>query len=352
MRIIALPLYGIGDVLMCTPALRNIKECLPDSHITFLHMFETTRDILLGNSNVDENRYFPFLQPGMKGRGFKFLLDFRGKYDISINFYPSNRRDYNLAALLVGCKERIGHRYRLLDFMQLNFLKNRTVLEDDLLHNVEENLRLLAFIGIKEPRRYPLELHLLAEEEHGALEWLTARKLRDRVIVGFHPGSSVFKEHAQKRWPLEKFAALIDGFVENRPESFVILFGGPEEDPLKDSLRAMCRQREHVFYPVGFRGIRETAALVKRCSVFVANDSGLMHLSAALQVPTVAIFGPTNPRWLAPWKCPAKVIRLATDCGPCFRYSPIPQRCIRESEFSCVREIDVKEVLEAVLSFL
>lgn len=348
-KILIMPLYGIGDVLMATPALRNLKE-KSGAHITFLHMFKTTRDILLGNPSVDESLYFPFVEPGKKFQGIKFLLGLKGKYDLSINLYPSNRRDYSLAAFLAGCPVRIGHRYKMRDLKELNFLKNRTVMEDDALHNAEENFRLLEFLGIHDPVPYPMQIFLTPEEEEKALAWLREKGIQNSPLMGFHPGSSVFKSHAKKRWPLEKFAALINEMEKLYPEFSYLLFGGPEEDPLKEELKNMCKNPGKVFYPGNFN-IRETAALMKMCRAFLANDSGLMHLSGALQVPTAAIFGPTNPRWLAPWKCPHKVIRLGYDCSPCFRYSPVPQRCLRGIDFECVREIKVGMVLEA-LSYL
>jgi heptosyltransferase-2 len=349
MRIIVLPLYGIGDVLMSTPALRNLKE-QTGAEITCLHMFKATKEVLDGNPNVDENIHFPFLEAG-RLEDIRFLLGFRGKFDASINFYPSNRMDYNLAAYIIGCPVRIGHRYVLRDLRELNFLKNRTVKENDCLHNVEEDLRLLDFLGLKERKPYPLELHLTDSEIFFAGKWLKERAIDGRPLVGFHPGSSVFKEHAKKRWPLEKFSAAIGELSGSFPDMAFLLFGGREETPLKELIRDASGTKEKVFV-VDTDSIRQTAAIIEKCRIFIANDSGLMHLSAALQVPTVAIFGPTNPVWLRPWMCRHRVISLGASCGPCFRYSPMPQRCLAGSDFSCVREIQVAEVVEAASDLL
>jgi heptosyltransferase-2 len=346
LHVLLMPLYGIGDALMATPAIRNIKERL-GARITFLHMFKTTRDIMLNNPNVDENIHFPFLEAG-KTAGVRYLLGLRGRFDVSINFYPSNRKDYNMAAFLAGCPVRIGHRYRIYDLRELNFLKNRTFMESDDLHNVEEDLRLLSFLGISDPEAYPLEIHLAPEEEEAATMWLVQRGIGGRRLVGLHPGSSLFKESGKKRWPQEKFSALVGRLAEARPDIAFLLFGGPEERELKEAVKAGCKAAEA--HMVEAPLIRETAALIRKCSLFVTNDSGLMHIAAAGQVPTVAIFGPTNPKWLHPWKCPSKVVRTGRECGPCFRYSPIPQRCIEGLDFSCLGDIDVNEVFEAALS--
>lgn len=344
-KIIALPMYGIGDVLMTTPALRNMKEKL-GAHITYLHMFRTTYDILQGNPCIDENIHFDFLKKGKKTGAIRLLLSLRGKFDASINFYPSNRKDYNLAALIVGAPVRIGHHYRQMDLRELNFLKNRTIMEDDNTHNVEENLRLLKFLGIMDPVAYPLEIHLSEEES----KTLPARWLRERGLpesqkyIGFHAGSSAFKDHIHKRWPAAAFSRLIDMLSAKYPEFVFLLFGGAEELDLKKEIKTGCRAAGAVF-TAEFPGIRQTAGLMGRCSLFITNDSGLMHVSAALQRPTVAIFGPTNPVWLAPWKCPSAVVRAGYDCGPCFRYSPAPVGCTR-NDFACLKELRVEEVME------
>lgn len=348
-RIVALPLYGIGDVLMTTPALRNIKERL-GSRITYLHMYRNTKEILEGNPFVDENIHFPFLEAGRLA-GLRFLLGLRGKFDASINFYPSNRRDYSLAAFVIGSPVRIGHRYDIYDLRELNFLKNRTIREQAGLHNVEENLRLLEFLGIKDASASPMEIYLTDEEAEFASGWLMERGVKKARLIGIHAGTSAFKNQYRRRWPAEKFAGLISGLAQRYPEAAFLIFGGPEEDELKEAVREASGVDGRV-HNVRGASIRQSAALVQRCGAFVTNDSGLMHMAAAFQVPTVAIFGPTNPAWVRPWMCPHRVVKLGQDCGPCFRYSPAPLQCRDKKDFSCVSDIGVDAVLEAAVSLL
>lgn len=350
LKILALPLYGIGDVLMATPALKNIKEKLPSSRLTFLHMFKTTRDVLAGNPNVDENIHFPFLAAG-KLASAKFIMGLRGEYDVAINFYPSNRRDYNLASFLSGCPVRIGHTYVKHNFREMNFLKNRTLREDDELHNVEENIRLLDFLGIKCPMPYPLEIFLTGAEDEEASRFLAENGIDEKEktpLIGFHPGTSAFKEHTNKRWPSKKFSELIDSIAELSPHSRFLIFGGPEESGLKNEIKQGCAKGPLV-YPVERPGIRQTAAVMKKCRLFISNDSGLMHLAAALRLPTVGIFGPTNQKWVGPWECPSRVVRNSdVHCGPCFRYSPASLACEKKYDFKCLQGITVAQMLEAV----
>jgi heptosyltransferase-2 len=351
MRIIVLPLYGIGDALMTTPALRNIKEH-PGAYITYLHMFRSTYEIMGNNPNIDENIHFPFLEKS-RLEGLRFLLGFRGKFDVSINFYPSNRKDYNMASFIIGCKTRIGHRYRIHDLRELNFLKNKTLMEDDSLHCVEENLRLLDFLGIGEKKPYTMEIHLTKDEKDFASGWLNEKDIDTGLIIGMHPGTSVFKGHDMRRWPLERFSAFINGVHEKHRNAAFVLFGGPEEKPLREKIISMVVEKGGIYSADAF-GIRQSAALIERCRLFVTNDSGLLHVAAALNVPTVAVFGPTNPAWVRPWGQGHRVISLSPPlkCSPCFRYSPLPLRCYSKSNFACLRDIEEKDVIEAVESLI
>jgi heptosyltransferase-2 len=348
-KILVLPLYGIGDVLMTTPAIKNLKE-KTGAEITYLHMFETTRDILLNNPYIDKNLYFPFLRRS-KFDGLRFLLGFRKKFDCSINFYPSNRRDYNLAAFIIGSPTRIGHRYSTRDLLELNFLKNRTIMEDDRLHNVEENLRLLDLLGLKDNLPYPMEIFLTEEEISFSDNWMRERKLECKILVGIHPGASRFKNHDKKRLSEGLFAELIDRLGTELGNGVFLIFGGPEEKLLRQKILSEVRNFKNVL-SIDNVSVRQAASLMKKCRVFISNDSGPMHMAAASGVPTVAIFGPTNPAWVRPWGVGHRVVRTDICCGPCFRYSPKPLQCGSKTDYACLRDIKIEDLFGACMDLL
>ena len=280
-KILILPLHGIGDVLMTTPALRRLKEGL-NVRITYLHMFETTRDILIGNPHVDENIHFPFFE-ARKIDCLRFLLGFRKRFNYSLNFYPSNRRSYNIAALAVSSPVRIGHRYLQDDLRELNFIKTHSFKEDDNLHCVEENLRLLEFLGVNSVEAGPLEVYLRPDEQGQARQWLKDRGLSGRLIIGIHPGSGLFKNNIERRWPADSFIRLIKRISSEFSEAAFLVFIGPEEKELKDLLVSKPGDSDKIFF-VEARLIREAASIIENCKIFISNDSGLMHLAAALIV--------------------------------------------------------------------
>lgn len=343
MRVLILPLYGIGDTLMTTPAIEILKKNL-NVKITNLCMFKTNFEILKANPFIDEIIFFPFMEKS-KFEVFQFILSLRGKFDYSINFYPSNRWQYSALSWMFGAKWRVGHRYIKRDLRELNFLKNLTVRENEELHNVQENVRLLEFFGIKTDEIPAMKVYLSEEEIAQGMSFVNQNSKKS-VRIGIHAGTSKFKGHVKKRWPKEKFLALINSLSE-----FDFFLFGTHEEELENRFIFENAKYNNVIL-VSNKTIREVAAIIKQMNIFVSNDSGLMHLASALSIPVVAIFGPTNPKWVSPWGVRSKVVRVELPCSPCFYYSPKPLKCRNKIEFQCLRDIKVETVREAALDLI
>lgn len=343
MNVLILPLYGIGDTLMTTPAIEILKRKL-DVKITNLCMFKTNFDLLRENPFIDELIFFPFMEKD-KFEALKFVLKIRKKFEYAVNFYPSNRWQYNLLCWLFGARKRIGHRYIKRDLRELNFLKNLTVKENEDLHNVQENVRLLEFFGIKTDTIPKMRVYLNREEMNYGVKFVNQKSKKD-IKIGIHTGTSSFKGHVRKRWAKEKFLALINGF----PEFDFFLFGTHEEE-LENRFILDSAKYRNVFLVLD-KTIREVASIINQMNLFVSNDSGLMHLAAAVGIPVIAIFGPTNPKWVSPWGVINRVIRAELPCSPCFYYSPRPLECKNKVEFQCLRDIEVETVMKAILDLI
>lgn len=343
MKILVTPLYGIGDTLMMTPALKILKSNLKSVEIAVFTMFPSTRDVLLYNPYIDELIYYPLLEKKIDGLSY-ILKNIRPKnFDYVINFYPTNRKDYNIFSFLTGSKKRIGHSYKVMNIREFNFLKNKKIMEVDNLHNVLENIRLLReFFGIDVKDVPPMEIYLKEEEMEEADEFLKKNKIDDKFLIGIHAGSSVFKGHKGKRWSIKKFEELIKRIKGKIKESFFLFFGAKDDEDVNEYLD---KSIDFGLYVKG-KGIRQVAALIKRCKIFITNDSGLMHLSAACHVPVLALFGPTSPYKLHPWGVKHRVCFLGLDCSPCFVYSPKPMRCVKGINFKCMEDMTVDYVFD------
>ncbi len=349
--IIVLALSGLGDALMASPALRAVRERFPKAQIDILTMFRPIVDIYKSNTSVNNVIYWNFLKENPI-LSLKFVLSLRKKrYDASLVVFPANRWPYNVISCLIGAKTRLGHDYLHVNTRSLNALNNSRVLEDDALHNVEENLRLSELLEAASPQNPKLEITVAPLAVKEAELWLEANKIKNNeLVVGIHAGSAVFKNQINKRWSASGYAEIAQRLT-NEYHARVLLFGGPEEVDLNASIAEMSGSKATIVQTSSFQ---TTIALMQRCGLFVSNDSGLMHVAAALDLPTVAIFAYTSHVHTRPWCSRYIVVRHDLPCSPCFYFSPRPVKCkwSGDDEFMCIRRITSNEVYAACKELL
>jgi heptosyltransferase-2 len=185
-----------------------------------------------------------------------------------------------------------------------------------------------------------LELWTEKEEEASMERFLKAQWVSpNQVLVGINPGSS--PRWPTKQWPVENFAKLCDELAKRNIR--VVVTGSQEQAPVVEELFKITRNKP--INAVGKTSVTQLAALIRRCQVFVSSDSAPMHIASAMQVPLVAIFGPTHPQrhLVAPEHC--HVFWKEVPCSPCYlRSCPIGH--------ICMKKITVQEVLESVLNFI
>ena len=342
--VLVLCLPGIGDTLLTTPAIKTLKLGLPQAKVTVLTMLEGARWVAEHCSYVDEVLHFDF-QGESVFRSLKFVFDQRRRrFDASVLAYPSNRLEYNLISFLVGAATRIGHRYNHLDLVCGNWLNNVAIRENDELCNIEENLKMVELLTGEGPHDRSVAFALDKDHKAFARKWLSDRGLENATVVGLHPGCDARKNHARRRWPPNRFAEL-GRVLAKEARARILVFGGPEEEELKTQVVAGIGSDA---FCVDTPGLLEACALLETCGHFVTNDSGLMHFAGALGVPTTAIFGPTNPKWLRNPSAVRDEITLGLPCQPCFYYSPRHLRC-RHEDYRCIHEVTVAEVAGNVL---
>lgn len=351
MKILVIALSGIGDALMFTPALQLLRKTKPDAEIDALVMFKGVKDMYERNKNIDKVIHFDFLNKGPLN-ALKFIAGIRGKYDASVNVYPSNRKEYNVINFLIGAKKRAGAKYLRRDFRELGFLNNIRIAENDSVHNVITNIKLTeALTGTEFEEEPGLNFPLTGNDENFARLFLTENNISSEdTVIGIHPGSATLKNHIKRRWEPEKFVDLGKKLI-NQNKVKILVFGGPEENELKQKITSGINSGN--VFSVESGNLGESAALIKKCGVFVSNDSSLMHVAAAMRRKVIAIIGPTNSNYIHPWKTQHEIVSLNLDCSPCFIYSPRPLICLRNDvKFKCVKELNVDLVYSAVTKYL
>ncbi|MGB5528726.1 MAG: glycosyltransferase family 9 protein [Ignavibacteriaceae bacterium] len=351
MKILIIALSGIGDALMFTPALKLLRKDLPDAEIDALVMYRGAKEIYESNQNLNKVIHFNFLREG-SFKSLKFLLQLRKKYDASINVYPSNRKEYNLISFLIGARKRAGVVYLRKYKSSFGFLNNIRVLENDSVHNVSTNIKLCeALVGQKFNEEPPLEYQIPENEITTAENYFRDLGISGGdLVIGFHPGCATLKNHIKRRWEPEKFVELGKKLIEEHPAR-ILIFGGPEERKLQEQISTLINSDKVTI--INAESLTKSTAIMKRCNLFITNDSSQMHIAAALGIKVVAIIGPTNQKYIYPWKAEHHIVSLNLDCAPCFFYSPKHLICNRtDVQFKCIKELTVDMVYAPALKFL
>ncbi len=294
-KILVISLAGIGDTLIATPFIRELRENFPDAVIDALVMWPGAKDLLEHNTNV--NRVFQKnLMTCGKFEAIRFLWSLRReRYQLSINTHPQSRIHYRIAAFLAGAQVRISHEYECFGFFD-RFLVTGSLPQDYTRHSIENNFDVLPLIGAqKRLAEHAMEFFLEPGDERVADDFLMEHKLFGKKILGLHVGSGGTKNLPLKRWPVKNYAGLVRQLNKQRPDIHVLLFGGPEE--AKDHGIVLAQANADLTREAKTKNLRETAALMKRCSAFLSVDTALMHIAAAVKVPNqIVIEAPTlNP---------------------------------------------------------
>ena len=283
---------GIGDTLIATPFIRELRENFPDATIDVLAMWAGAKDLLESNPHV--NRVFQKnLMKCGKFEALKYLWSLRReKYQLSVNTHPQSRIHYRIAAWLVGAEVRISHEYEGFNGFD-RWLVTGTLPQDYTRHSIENNFDVLPLIGAqKKLPAHEMEFFLTPAEERFADDFLVKHKLFGQKILGIHVGSGGTKNLPLKRWPVKNYAGLVRQLNKERPDLRILLFGGPEET--KDHEIVLAQANRELTREAKTKNLRETAALMKRCSAFLSVDTALMHIAAAMKVPNqVVIEAPT-----------------------------------------------------------
>jgi heptosyltransferase II len=345
MRILINALSGIGDAIMFSPALSVLKKHLPDSEVDMLVMFPQVEQLYRNNPDISRIHFVDFMKQSKLRSLIEVLKVRRNHYDHSINVYPSNRKEYNLVQYMLGARNRIAVKYDHVSRSNWDYLNNTLKKEELNRHNALENFDMVKLIvpEAMESELGAYQIHFLIDEMVFAKEFMIDNELLDKFLVGFHAGSAVLKGHINKRWAAEKYIKLANQ-LHTEHNAKILLFGTEN-----DVNGRIYEQTKEFSYIPATKSIMESLALMKKCRLFVSNDTALMHLAAGLKVPQVAIFGYTNYRELYPWMNRHEIIRKELPCSPCFYNSPRPVTCIftGTEEFKCKKTVEVEEVFAA-----
>jgi len=349
----------LGDAVMTTPALLRLREKFPDAHIAQLTS-EKLRELWIGHPAVDETISFA---PGESvfTTGKKLRA---GKFDLAL-VLPNSPRSA-IEPWLAGIPRRIGCARPWRNFFltqavapRVQAVKMRKRSESEIqrlisqnpesgnpvipksAHQVFEYLNLTVALGAN-PETLAPQLFVTSEEIESARNKFGLDKIGGPVF-GLNPGAEY---GPAKRWPVENIIAAAKE-IQQRTNCVWLLFGGKNDAAVASRIESAIRNPQSaIFNFAGKTSLRELMSLLKLCRVLLTNDSGPMHVAAALGTPVVAPFGSTLPELTGPGlpgdAC-HRLLKSDAPCSPCFlRECPI--------DFRCMNGIGVERVVEAVLS--
>ncbi|MEA3489893.1 MAG: lipopolysaccharide heptosyltransferase II [Candidatus Omnitrophota bacterium] len=327
----------IGEVLLSTVAVDAVKRHYREAGVSFVTSAyscpivedrEDIAEVIIANT---------LKKSGWFGRAFQLAISLRKRrFDVSLVMNP--HKMLHLACFLAGIPVRAGYDRKW------GFLLNRKIKDErdsGEKHEVEYTMDLLRLLGIED---VPLQPRLPVEKE---AEESVARILkengldRDGLLVAVHPGSG----NPAKVWPAEYYAELVRRLSAD-PDCRVAVVGSKEEGYLAEKITK--KAATGVLDLTGELNLKELAALLKKADLFIGNDTGPMHMAAALEVPVIAIFGRNIPgvspaRW-RPRGEGHVVFHVDPGCDPCYDADcPYDYRCLRavtvDDVFAAARDI-------------
>ncbi len=324
--ILVVKLSSIGDVVQALPVAAALRRRYPDAYIAWA-VGPAAAEVVAGNPHLSETlvvggagEQWPAtrsvaplsalrrLRRDLTERRFDLALDMQGLFKSA------------LIAYLSGARDRIGFR----NLQEGTFLLNNRRLVPDRrdVHAVEGYLGFARVVGAE---AQPLDFTIATSEadRSAAVELLSASDLVGgrRDLAAMIAGA----RWQSKRWPAERFAATADRLAEDSGLTAVVV-GGPGDRNLAEKIGAAARSE--VLDLTGKTTLKQLAEVFRRCRVTIGNDTGPLYVSFAVGTPTVAIFGPTDPRRLGPYGEGHAKVSAEMECSPCRRRRCDPLKCM------------------------
>ncbi|MDP6685594.1 MAG: lipopolysaccharide heptosyltransferase II [Candidatus Omnitrophota bacterium] len=338
-RILIIRTDRIGDVVLSTPVLTAARSAFKDAYIAVMVSSET-KEIVAKNPYINEVIVYDKKQ---KHKGIFHALQFimwlkKKKFSKALILHSTKR--INLVTFLAGIPERVGFARGKWDFLLTNRLEYKKRLGEK--HEVEYSLDVLRALGVR-AEQSPLEMTVRKSDENSIDHMLHESRLKDddRFIV-VHPGASCIS----KMWPKENFAKLSDILID-RFGVKIVLVTSPEQLNIGEETKSFMKD-EPIFL-CGKTSLGELAALLKKASLFISNDSGPVHIACAVGTPVISIFGRNDTglsptRW-RPLNRESAVMHKDVGCKECLAHN-----C--KKDFLCLRSVTVEDVIEKAAGLL
>jgi heptosyltransferase II len=323
----------IGDAIMTLPAVASVRAAYPQAHLAILAK-PPMADIYELFSAAD--KIIPYENKFDNPLGvFRLAYELRHqKFDAAILL--QNAIEAAIIAVAAGIKVRAGYNSDGRGFLLTHAIRRTN--EIFKVHQIDYYLEMVKALGCANvDRAMHLETYIPPATAREVLRQYIPQN--DKPMIGIAPGATY---GPAKRWLPDKFAAAADRLGVDL-NAQVILFGGKTDWDTTEQVRKLAST--NMINLAGKTTLQEAIYIISQCRLFISNDSGLMHVAGALNIPTVAIFGSTNPVTTSPPGEKTMLVRKAVSCSPCLK-----QTC--PTDFRCMNLITVEDVVTAARNLL
>jgi len=340
-RILLVRLGAIGDVIRTLPALRALRHNLPDASIAWV-VEDRAASLLINHPDLNKVFVLPRQEWQKKPLSVKTLKEIirfikklrKENFDLVLDFHGLFKS--GLITFLTGVKNRVGYSRKFSKEGNFLFTNHHVSLPEHKINRVERNLLLVKHLGLSIDEYNPLIPISEKDREFVASTIFSGLTSFSGPKIIMHPGSSPNTPY--KRWDVRRFAQVADNIIQKYGGKIFFTAGNAERELVNDITAQMTETHCVLCQP---ETLTQLAEAIRRCDLFIGNDTAPMHLAAFVGTPVIALFGPTDPTENAPFgKGEAVIIRKDVSCNPCR---------IRECKnLLCMDAIAVEDVLEAV----
>lgn len=320
MRILIVKTHAIGDLLLVTPSISAVRSIYPSASISVL-TGKWSAPVLYNNPNIDE--IITIDDSILFGRKWGKIMDFinelrKKKFDLAFIFQPSMKIRFLIYSTSI--KKRIGLAFKgnnlfLTDPVLWEPNKSRYIVENylDLVKKVKDD-----HFDVK------VDLYLTNDEKEAANSFLDKKGIiKKEKLIGIAPGGGKNpRDHVpMKVWDKNKYVDVIKKIIEKFDHT-ILLFGSAMDKDICNYIKEKTSDR--VIDTSGEIDLRMLMALIDKCELLLTNDSAPVHFAIAQGIPSITIFGPTNPYSLLPDHPDHTAIVSPIECSPCYSHEAFP----------------------------
>jgi len=331
-RILVVSVNWLGDAILITPVFKALKQKFPDSYLGVMAV-ERIKGIFEGNPYIDEVIIFDE-RLGHKSLFTKIkFISFLKQKRFDTAFFVQRSFTRIIVCFLAGIKRLIGYKRFKTGFI----LTDKVKMPSGTLHRQDQYLYLFRNMGIAIKDSLP-QIFIPEQIRDDFKENLKTISKKYSYLVGVNPSAN----WSLKRWPDKYFSRLCDLLIRNL-NAGVIFIGSNKDKSVVD--KVIKQMKESAYNFCGKTTLPQLGALIQKTNLFLSADSGPAHLSAALGVSTLVLFGPTSEAITSPKGSKVQIIRKNIDCQiPCYK--------INCKDNICMKDINVEEVFQAANKIL